>query len=279
MSSEPSPPQGGQSEIRSSVSTVFKNVVLPFLTVVTPFLIAGLTLFVGNVSDNISKEIAQVDAEIKRLEAERLDRESLQEYNIIVLKEVKESLTKKDPAIQVVVIGLLNSMPNQELAQTWLKALEGSKNTTEDNKVAAKNIRQTIEYDQEQKILSVSKASRTVLANEPPTDWEDYDYDIFWCEESSPKAKQYAGKIVQTMRNQGAKGRLRVRMLPVKVNARSGYGIKGYEIRRNTNELQEADALKGLGDEVIKGAGVFELKTSNQATPYYLSAFICPQAN
>lgn len=269
----------------SRVSKLFNGVLIPILAVATPILVALLAWSVDVARQDIdrgqqrlSREIAKLDAELKRLEADRLERESLQRYNIIVLKEVKESLAKDDPVVQKVVIGLLQSMPNQELAQTWLTALEQSENTTDDNKVAAKNVRQAIEYDQVQKqILATAILPRTAREPQTPFNWEDYDYDIFWCEGSPSKAEQDAEEIVQRMTSQGAKGRLRVRMLPIKVNERSGFGIEGYEIRQNTDEGDQAQALKNIGDQVIEGRGSFAVGTSTQSTRFYLSAFICPK--
>ncbi len=264
-------------------SRLLNNVIVPILAVATPILVALLTWQVDDARQEIdagqqrlSAEIARVDQELKRLEADRLERESLQNYNIIVLKEVKDSLARDDPVVQKVVIGLLQSMPNQSLAQTWLEALEDSENTSEDNKIEARNARQAIVYDVEQKQVAASPVQQA-LAPQASFQWEDYDYDIFWCEDSPQWVREIADKIAAQMTDEGAKGRLRVRMLPVKVNLRAGYGIQGYAIQANSNEQDQAQALKKIGDQVIGPEGSFQIGASTQETPYYLSAFLCPR--
>ena len=264
-------------------SRLLHSVVVPGLAVATPVLVALLTWQVDIARQEIdagqqrlSADIARVDLELQRLEADRLERESMQKYNIIVLKEVKDSLAKDDPVVQKVVIGLLQSMPNQDLAQTWLKALEDSENTSEDNKLEARNVRQAIEYDIEQKQVTASPVQQA-LAPQASFNWADYDYDIFWCEGTDPWVRELAEKIVAQMTDEGAKGRLRVRMLPVKVNQRADFGIEGYEIQANGNEQDQAEALKRIGDQVVGAEGSFKIGTSTQETPYYLSAFLCPR--
>jgi hypothetical protein len=64
-------------------------------------------------------------------------------------------------------------------------------------------------------------------------------------------------------------------MLPDSINAKPGYRVSGYAIRREVNEAAQADALKGLAEGVVQSSQ-FEIVTSNQATRWYLSAFVCP---
>lgn len=132
-------------------------------------------------------------------------------------------------------------------------------------------LRKVIEFEQiEDQIQNRYQPDRQAY------NWEDYDYDIFWCEGSDAENKNLAAQMVGEMRAQGAKGRLRVRNLPLNVNARPGYGIKGYEIRRNYNEVAQATALMKLGNEILSNRGQFEIGLSAQDTRFYLSAFLCP---
>jgi hypothetical protein len=65
------------------------------------------------------------------------------------------------------------------------------------------------------------------------------------------------------------------RLLPDSISAKPGYRVTGYSIRRDAVEAAQADALKGLAEGVVQSSQ-FEIVTSNQATRWYLSAFVCP---
>ena len=78
---------------------------------------------------------------------------------------------------------------------------------------------------------------------------------------------------------EGAKGRIRIRELPDSINAKSGYQIDGYAIRRNSNEKEAAVALKLLAEQALEKSGnrsIFNLSLTRQSTPWYISAFLCP---
>lgn len=112
---------------------IFTNVVVPVLAVVTPLLVGYLTWSIDQAQTRISREIAALDGQIKRQEQSRKERESIQAYNMQVLEEVKTALKRDDEVYQKVVIGLLSSMPNKELAQAWLGALAQSEFTSIEN--------------------------------------------------------------------------------------------------------------------------------------------------
>ncbi len=290
-SGDDSPRQGGAASFR-----IFTKLLLPALTVATPILVGFLTWSVDSARRDIEaskqeldERILVLDQELKRLAETRQERESLQAYNLTVLGEVKQALKSRDEQFQKIVIGLLHSMPDKELAKIWLNTLKASDNTHADNRTLADGIRLEIEHDQEQRAIETRLVARPLEADEPrdtgeplsangperPFDWEDYDYDIFWCEGSPAWARESAQRIVEQIQREGAEGRLRVRMLASRVNARPEYQVRGYQIRRNTREQAQAEALKRVGDAVLD-AGAFEIRTTSQPTWFYLSAFICP---
>ena len=169
-------------------------------------------------------------------------------------------------------------MPDKQLAEIWLNALQQSDRTTAENKLGAKMAKRAVEFDrvQQQAVFRPLPAHTLGLLSGSSFNWENYDYDIFWCEKSGDKAKRLATQIVNEMQRQSAKGRLRVRLLPEKVNARAGYGVSGFEIHRNQNELKQAEALQTLGNKILGSKGKFEIGLTSQSTSYYLSAFLCP---
>jgi hypothetical protein len=85
-------------------------------------------------------------------------------------------------------------------------------------------------------------------------DWGDWDFDIFWCTSSGAKAQNFATKIGDRLKAEGAEGRIRVRELPESINARSGYQIRGFAIRRNADENETATALKNLAERAVQDA-------------------------
>ena len=109
--------------------------------------------------------------------------------------------------------------------------------------------------------------------------WGDWDFDIFWCSSSGPKAEVQAKLIGEQLVAEGSKGRVRIRELPDSINAKSGYQVDGYAIRRNSNEKEAATALKLLAEQALEKNGnksTFNLSLTRQSTPWYISAFICP---
>lgn len=108
--------------------------------------------------------------------------------------------------------------------------------------------------------------------------WDNYDFDIFWCEEQAEtlQFRERAEKIATLKsRDPNATGRWRARPLPASVNARSGYQIKGTQIRiSSSDEHTLAESLKTvLAKESLGGA--VSIRSTSQETPWYLSVFVC----
>ncbi len=113
--------------------------------------------------------------------------------------------------------------------------------------------------------------------------WANYDFDVFWCDgtpdaEASMKTAQRILEIKHL--DPSASGRWRVRRLPPEKNAEAGYSVKGYEIWSSApDEDKLAQVLKSaLSAGGIPGGGKeFTVRSTPQATPWYLSIFVCPQ--
>ena len=114
---------------------------------------------------------------------------------------------------------------------------------------------------------------------QPSYTWDDWDFDIFWCSSSGLKAKGQAQLIAERLLAEQAKGRVRVRELPASKNSQRGYRASGYEIRRNTNEIDVAKALGKLGNTDLQKHKVnFVFRTTTQPTSWYVSTFVCPSS-
>ncbi len=128
--------------------------------------------------------------------------------------------------------------------------------------------------EQRESLVPASAAPRSEVAK-----WSNYDFDVFYCdglpdtELLQRQANEVAGlKGVDA----SASGRWRVRPLPVSVNQRAGYQVKGNEIRYSSaDEKVLADELQQL---MQKRLGVHVVtRLSSQQTPWYLSVFLCPE--
>jgi hypothetical protein len=163
-------------------------------------------------------------------------------------------------------------MVDGELRNRLLGVLETS-GTAAVQKETAQILQKERVFEREADVLSDPRATS------PSFNWEDWDYDVFWCETSGPPAKAQAASIKTQIESEGAKGRIRVRELPASVNAKPGYGVAGYAIRRSENEAPQAHALKTLAEKVLADAGftaTFDLQPASESTQWYISAFICP---
>jgi hypothetical protein len=241
--------------------------------------VAGLTKF---AADRADERVKQLDAKLKEQEAtlrdiqeRRAERESVQKVQIEVYQQVVTSLEKNRPEMQRVAAALVTSLLDEPLRGGLLNALA----TTAEPSIAQK-VRETLTSE------NVFRRDESVTAQPEVEDkvrpksfsWEDVDYDVFWCERSGEAAKRMASRIVAQLKEEGARGRLRVRMLPDSINARPGYQHSGFVIRMNPGEELQASQLKRVCDAALTGAGTFHLSLSAQNTPWYLSAFVCPAA-
>jgi hypothetical protein len=98
-----------------------------------------------------------------------------------------------------------------------------------------------------------------------------WSYDVFWCR---PKTDNQL-LASKTFANLGSipNSRLRLREWSKQENARPGYQIKGLQIRAETYEQDRAEQLRKILKEAM---GVtFDIQTASNATPNYLSVFVC----
>ena len=261
-----------------------KNVVVPFSAVAAALLAAWVNYSVSQVKSQIDRRQQEVQEKLKEQElaldalmTERNVRKLDEDLTFKVYDAVTESLKAKDEKQQQAATALVVVMASEPLRTQLLQVFGASQTTVPE-------VRQTVEkvLKEEQKFNRESAAVQQAAPKPAPApsatrglSWHDWDVDIFWCERSGQPAGESANAIAGELTKQGAKGRIRARMLPDSINAKPGYRVSGYAIRRDANEAAQADALKGLAEGVV-ASSQFEIVTSNQATRWYLSAFVCP---
>lgn len=214
------------------------------------------------------KALKERESSRKDLEEFRADRESREKKQIQVYEAVVKSLESGDARRQAVSKALVTAMLDDPL-RTELLAVLSTSSSPEIRKEAEATLAQESRFKTEE------NAPPRAAAEGKSSRWEDIDFDIFWCERSGDAAKAQAERIRDRLAAEGARGRLRVRLLPDSINARPGYQHSGYVIRYNTGEEGLSAKLKALGDGIVAPAA-FVPSFSSQATPWYLSAFVCP---
>ncbi len=262
------------------VADLVKNVAIPLISVVTALMV-GILNFQVDANDQdlrerdlqLEERIGEIDLLVKQSQEEREERESNQNFNIRIYDIVTQSLEEDNPKKQEAAKAFVVVMVEEPLRSSLLNVLkQGGAPTVQ------ANISKILE--QEERFQSnVSTMPEKRQEHTPSYNWGEWDFDIFWCSASGEKAKQQAETIGEQLLAEGSKGRVRIRELPESINAKSGYQVDGYTIRRNNNENEIANALKALAEKSLEATGIqanFSSSITRQDTPWYVSAFICP---
>lgn len=110
-------------------------------------------------------------------------------------------------------------------------------------------------------------------------DWEDFDYDIFWCSGSGLGARTQADAIAEALKQEGARGRIRSRILPEAKRKLVGLtALNRYEVHFEPNETEQANAISQLAYQVTSQKFETKPNTSKTKTAWYLSVFVCPSS-
>jgi len=261
---------------------LIKDVAIPLISVGTAVMVGILNYQVSTndqalrIRDQqLEERIGEIDLLVKKSKEEREERESNQDFNIKIYDIVTKSLEEGNPKKQEAAKAFVVVMVEEPLRSSLLNVLKQG-----GDPVVKANIGRILE--QEEKFQSkVSTTLEKKREDTPSYNWGEWDFDIFWCSTSGSVAKQQAEVIGEQLLAEGAKGRVRIRELPESINAKSGYQIDGYAIRRNSNEKETASALKFLSEKSLNNSGIqaeFSLGLTRQSTPWYISAFVCPNS-
>jgi len=264
-----------------NLGDLIKNSIVPLISVVTALMVAWLNYSVSERDQKIQEELNKINAQVTLNKEEREERESNQQFNLKIYEIVTESLEEKNAKKQEAAQAFVVVMVEEPLRSSLLNVLkEGG------DPVVQRNVGQILQAEEKFKQALDSQAQVAVSPDtqgtvSPSYQWGEWDFDIFWCTESGSPAKQQADLIGKQLLAEGSKGRIRIRELPESINAKAGYQISGYVIRRNNDkqETEAASALKNLAETVLDKNGVkskFSVGISYQSTPWYVSAFVCP---
>jgi hypothetical protein len=93
-----------------------------------------------------------------------------------------------------------------------------------------------------------------------------------------PGARWIAARSQKATVADGAKGRIRVRPLSASKNGEPPYRIDGYALYGGENEGAMAQKLAAFAQALGNSGIPFEVKRTSQRSPWYLSAFFCPES-
>jgi len=265
------------------IGDFISKVGIPLISVLTALMVAWLNYSVNERDLKIQAELNAINAQVTLNKEERNERESNQDFNLkiyeIVTQSLEEQNAKKQEAAQAFVV----VMVDEPLRSSLLNVLkQGGAPEVQKNIGKILQAEEKFKYETTLNTNSVvtPAPNKTV---KPSFQWNDWDFDVFWCTESGSAAMKQANLISEQLLAEGSKGRIRVRELPDSINAKAGYQISGYGIRRNNNkaEIDAANAFKSLAETVLDSNDIkttFSISVSNQNTPWYVSAFVCPVA-
>ena len=113
--------------------------------------------------------------------------------------------------------------------------------------------------------------------------WGDWDFDIFACSASGPKAEGQAEVLKEALIADGARGRVRTRVLSESVRAQNPDYLlaTGYLVRIEEHERQIGEALSLFAKQELSltedvQIDPFVPNGKIKATPWYVSIFLCP---
>jgi hypothetical protein len=254
-----------------------KDLLIPALTVVTALLAGWVNYSVSHVKSELDVQRAALDAQkasLDSLTAERNLRRFDEDLTFRIYQAVSDSLKTKDTKQQQAATALVIVLAAEPLRTQLLQVFDNAETTAPEVRKTVMKVLQTEEKFQQEEAAVQPKPSK------PPTpasggSWGEWDVDVFWCERSGDMARSGAEAITKALHDEGARGRLRARILPDSINAQPGYRMRGFVIRRDAGEEERATALKTVAERALPGTQ-FEVTPSRQATRWYLSAFLCP---
>ena len=265
------------------IGDFISKVGIPLISVLTASMVAWLNYSVNDRDQKIQAELNKINAQVTLNKEERDERESNQEFNLKIYEIVTQSLEEQNAQKQEAAQAFVVVMVDEPLRSSLLNVLkQGGAPEVQ------KNIGEILQAEEKFKYETTLKTNTVETPDSgnavtPSFQWDDWDFDIFWCAESGSDAMKQANLIGKRLLAEGSKGRIRIRELPESINAKAGYQISGYGIRRNNNkgETDVANALKKLAETVLDSNGIkttFGVSVSNQSTPWYVSSFVCPVA-
>jgi len=162
-----------------------QNIFIPLVTVGTATMVAWLNYSISQVDQELKEQIASVDIAIKEARDEREKIVAEREFSFRIYDLVLDSLEANNEKKQEVAKQFVLVMVDGELRNRLLGVLQTG-GTPTIRREATKVIEQERVFDSQQADILGKARSQT-----PSFNWEDWDYDIFWCSNSGAAAKKH----------------------------------------------------------------------------------------
>ena len=179
--------------------------------------------------------------------------------------EVKEAITQDDEKLQNAVLLLVNEMlADDSIFKEQLITIL----------LASPNIDESVKKNQNTYELK----SEEFAIEEKQLNTGKFVIDVFYLEDIINEAKNNEQKIVNALQKELPDNyQIRLRLLPLNINAKSGYRISSNQIRFENDESETANKIL----TIIENEKIFELEqlqkkiiNPKNKTPNYLSVFV-----
>ena len=263
-----------------------KEAWLPKLNLVLTMVLAALGFWLNFNTQQQKQAFDQQKLAIERLQSllatnrdQREERGSREQMRLQLFDKVSVSLQKGEDrhveAARALVESLLstNDPVESELRVGLIRALSlGAPQAQQQALIKAANDEAVFRTEQRALEAEVQQQAEKPLAQDSPL--AAYRVDVFYCAGAAGAANENRAQWMQQTLKERVKGiRVRVRALAPSINASPGYSVTRSEVRYETPS--EARAAEELARMLSTGGNLLPLRPVNNATPLYLSAFVC----
>ena len=202
-------------------------------------------------------QVSTFEADLRRIESER-------ELNFRIYGSISEALESNDARRIQAVRTIVVTMSPEPTKEGFLEALNAGEESI---------------FDAEQVEIAVPTAAQTQPqpSSRNSGSWGDWDFDLFWCSVSGVAAQRQAERLRDALVEDGARGRIRVRVLPESRRRQVSDRAHGYEVRGEAREEAISEKLVLLGQRTVNPDFRFVPVDQPVKTEWYVSAFICPE--
>ncbi len=224
-----------------------------------------LALYFTIIKDSLEADAQRIENVALKIESDLMQREFKNNLKIQMYGEVKDAITKNDEKLQNAVLLLVNEMlADDSLFREQLITIL----------LTSPNVKESVRKNQEK----IQSKAEEFKIEEKQISTDIFIIDVFFIEDIIAESKPRAEKMVNMLnRELGENYQVRLRRLPMNINARSSYRISANEIRYENEETQLAQNILRL----IMIYNIFELEQprlrqikSEKKTPNYLSIFV-----
>lgn len=243
-----------------------------FLEDVNKLLVAPLLLIIGGilafyfttVKNSLETKAIRLENAASVIETELKEKGFYNNLKIQMYIEVKEAIMKEDVKLQKAVLLLLNELlANDSLFREQLITVL----------LASPSVDKSVKKEQQ----NIDLKTGIFLKEENAILTKDFAIDVFYLEDIINESEPRAQLVVNALSNKYPNYQIRLRKLPININAKSSYRISENQIRYEKDEMSIAKEVLQL----IKDKNIFQNEQPAlveirplKPTPKYLSVYV-----